>query len=87
VHFPPPGPDALALARSRALADCPPLLLSPPVRLEVVVPDPDAAGCVLVLTINHTALDGPACLRVLATAAQLYGGVPNAPTAPPTPPT
>ncbi|MBO4260916.1 condensation protein, partial [Streptomyces griseorubiginosus] len=38
---------------------------------------PDAAagkGTVLFLTINHTALDGPACLRVLATAAELYGG-------------
>ncbi|MYW65503.1 condensation protein [Streptomyces sp. SID8379] len=51
---------------------------------------------VLVLTINHTALDGPACLRVLATAAELYGGrdhspppitpPPPAPPAPPAPP-
>ncbi|MFE7763546.1 condensation protein [Streptomyces sp. NPDC057438] len=40
-------------------------------------------GTVLFLTINHTALDGPACLRILATAAQLYGGEDNAPTAPP----
>ncbi|MDX2999797.1 condensation protein, partial [Streptomyces scabiei] len=31
-------------------------------------------GTVLFLTVNHTALDGPACLRILATAAQLYGG-------------
>ncbi|MCD7439660.1 condensation protein [Streptomyces lincolnensis] len=41
---------------------------------------------VLFLTINHTALDGPACLRVLATAAELYGGKDNAPTAAPTRP-
>ncbi|WP_155057903.1 condensation domain-containing protein [Streptomyces blattellae] len=41
-------------------------------------------GTVLFLTINHTALDGPACLRVLATAAELYGGQDNSPTAPPT---
>ncbi|MGC9538604.1 condensation protein [Streptomyces sp. UG1] len=36
-------------------------------------------GTVLFLTINHTALDGPACLRVLATAAELYGGQDNSP--------
>ncbi|QOV38547.1 condensation protein [Streptomyces ferrugineus] len=36
-------------------------------------------GTVLFLTINHTALDGPACLRVLATAAELYGGRDNSP--------
>ncbi|MEU1331417.1 condensation protein [Streptomyces sp. NPDC005865] len=42
-----------------------------------------AAGCVLLLTINHTALDGPACLRVLATAAELYGGRDNSAAAPP----
>ncbi|MFJ8631168.1 condensation protein [Streptomyces sp. NPDC093568] len=40
-------------------------------------------GTVLFLTINHTALDGPACLRVLATAAELYGGRDNSPAAPP----
>ncbi|MET8687925.1 condensation protein [Streptomyces sp. NPDC004732] len=43
-----------------------------------------APGSVLFLTINHTALDGPACLRVLATAAELYGGKDNSPAAPPT---
>ncbi|MFI6853115.1 condensation protein [Streptomyces sp. NPDC050416] len=43
-----------------------------------------AQGTVLFLTINHTALDGPACLRILATAAELYGGRDNAPAAPPT---
>lgn len=42
-----------------------------------------APGTVLFLTINHTALDGPACLRILATAAELYGGRDNAPAAPP----
>ncbi|MFE5815291.1 condensation protein [Streptomyces sp. NPDC056479] len=40
-------------------------------------------GTVLFLTINHTALDGPACLRVLATAAELYGGKDNSPAAAP----
>ncbi|MFJ2769760.1 condensation protein [Streptomyces sp. NPDC087300] len=43
-----------------------------------------ATGSVLFLTINHTALDGPACLRVLATAAEIYGGKDNSPAAPPT---
>ncbi|TJZ55683.1 condensation protein [Streptomyces piniterrae] len=87
VAFPPPGPDALARARERALADCPPLDASPPVRLEVieqpVAADGGAATTVLLLTINHTALDGPACLRVLATAAELYGGADNSPAPPP----
>ncbi|MGW3723939.1 condensation protein [Streptomyces sp. NPDC000851] len=46
-------------------------------------PPQDPTGTVLFLTINHTALDGPACLRVLATAAELYSGVDNSPTAPP----
>ncbi|MCX4991138.1 MULTISPECIES: condensation protein [unclassified Streptomyces] len=45
--------------------------------------DPARKGTVLFLTINHTALDGPACLRVLATAAELYGGRDNTPSAPP----
>lgn len=44
----------------------------------------EAQGSVLFLTINHTALDGPACLRVLATAAEIYGGKDNSPAAPPT---
>ncbi|MGW1497359.1 condensation protein [Streptomyces mirabilis] len=44
---------------------------------------PRPKGTVLFLTVNHTALDGPACLRVLATAAELYGGKDNSPTAPP----
>ncbi|WP_405653449.1 condensation protein [Streptomyces sp. RK9] len=85
VTFPAPVPDALKRARERALCDAPPLTASPPIRLEVVA-DADAGGTssVLFLTINHTALDGPACLRVLATAAELYGGRDNAPAAPPT---
>ncbi|MEU9568571.1 condensation protein [Streptomyces massasporeus] len=77
VTFAPPGPRALHDARTRALTHAPPLSMSPPVRLEVV-------DSVLLLTINHTALDGPACLRVLATAAELYGGRDNAPAAAPT---
>jgi NRPS condensation-like uncharacterized protein len=76
VTFAPPGPRALRDARARALAQAPPLSQSPPVRLDVV-------DSVLVLTVNHTALDGPACLRVLATAAELYGGRDNSPAAPP----
>ncbi|MFD7661594.1 condensation protein [Streptomyces sp. NPDC059788] len=88
VVFPPPGPDALERARERALTDCPPLDASPPVRLEVVDRgagggDGGNGGTVLLVTINHTALDGPACLRVLATAAQLYGGADNSPAPPP----
>ncbi|MEU6254224.1 condensation protein [Streptomyces sp. NPDC047043] len=110
VSFPPPGPDALRDARTRALTTAPPLSLSPPIRLEVVegagpaegseatdcvglaagsraagaAPAPHTKGTVLFLTINHTALDGPACLRVLATAAEIYGGTDNSPAAPPT---
>ncbi|MFJ7047715.1 condensation protein [Streptomyces sp. NPDC101112] len=84
VSFPPPGPDALRDARTRSLTQAPPLSLSPPIRLEVVADTgPEREGTVLFLTINHTALDGPACLRILATAAELYGGEDNAPTAPP----
>ncbi|MEU6799549.1 condensation protein [Streptomyces neyagawaensis] len=84
VSFPPPGPHALRDARTRSLTQAPPLSLSPPIRLEVVADaGPEREGTVLFLTINHTALDGPACLRILATAAELYGGEDNAPTAPP----
>ncbi|MFF1684849.1 MULTISPECIES: condensation protein [unclassified Streptomyces] len=82
VTFPPPGPDALRDARTRALTQAPPLTSSPPIRLEVVREREDGAA-VLFLTINHTALDGPACLRVLATAAEIYGGHDDAPCAPP----
>ncbi|CAL9449141.1 putative protein [Streptomyces sp. enrichment culture] len=80
VSFPPPGSDALHRARTRALDQAPPLTASPPVRLEVV---DGGRGTALVLTLDHTALDGPACLRVLATAAEIYGGRDNAPAAPP----
>ncbi|MBR8641507.1 condensation protein [Streptomyces tuirus] len=76
VTFAPAGPRALQDARTRALTEAPPLSMSPPIRLEAV-------DSVLFLTINHTALDGPACLRILATAAELYGGSDNSPAAPP----
>ncbi|RFU82955.1 condensation protein [Streptomyces triticagri] len=82
VSFPAAAPDAFEAARARALASAPPLAASPPVRLECVE-DAGGGGSVLFLVVNHTALDGPACLRVLATAAELYGGVDNAPAAPP----
>ncbi|MFE4083045.1 condensation protein [Streptomyces sp. YIM B13502] len=81
VSFPVPGPHALRDARTRALRAAPPLTVSPPVRLEAV--RGEAEGTVLVLTVNHTAMDGPSCLRVLATAAELYGGRDNEPAAPP----
>ncbi|MFC9846434.1 condensation protein [Streptomyces sp. NPDC060223] len=83
VTFPPPDRDALKHARDRALDDAPPLSAAPPVRLEVVDEDGASDGTVLFLTMNHTALDGPACLRILATAAELYGGRDNSPAAPP----
>ncbi|MCX5557447.1 condensation protein [Streptomyces sp. NBC_00038] len=83
VTFPPPDRDALKHARDRALDDAPPLSAAPPVRLEVVDEDGASEGTVLFLTMNHTALDGPACLRILATAAELYGGRDNSPAAPP----
>ncbi|MFE5486047.1 condensation protein [Streptomyces sp. NPDC056527] len=86
------GLDALARARTRALSECPPLTLSPPLRLEVVevdgetaAPEPSAAGVasetgtVLLLTMHHTALDAPSGLRVLATTAEQYGGVAGLP--------
>ncbi|WAX80238.1 condensation protein [Streptomyces sp. KMM 9044] len=40
-------------------------------------------GAALLLTVNHTALDSPACLRILATAAEIYGGRDNSAAAPP----
>ncbi|MEU0578975.1 condensation protein [Streptomyces griseoincarnatus] len=81
VSFPVPGPHALRDARTRALRAAPPLTVSPPVRLEAA--RGEAEGTVLVLTVHHTAMDGPACLRVLATTAELYGGRDNEPAAPP----
>ncbi|MGV9690326.1 condensation protein [Streptomyces sp. NPDC003444] len=82
VLFPPCAPGALARARERALAVAPSLLAAPPLRLEVVE-EPGADGCVLVLAVHHTALDGPACLRIVATAAEIYGGSAAQPVAPP----
>ncbi|MFV0136163.1 condensation protein [Streptomyces sp. HMX87] len=80
VRVAPPGRGALRDARTRALTEAPPLSAAPPIRLEMVE---EGDGTVLLLAINHTALDGPACLRVLATAAELYGGRDNSPAAPP----
>ncbi|POX36700.1 condensation protein [Streptomyces sp. Ru73] len=81
VSFPEPGPEALRRARERALAQCPPLDAAPPVRLEVI--PQEARGTVLLLTVPHTALDAPSCLRLLATTAELYGGAANSPAPPP----
>lgn len=81
VAYPPAAPGALAAARRRALAEPPPLSASPPLRLEVVQ-EPGRAGCVLLFTLHHAALDGPACLRIAATAAELYAGE-TAPVPPP----
>ncbi|GHA17733.1 hypothetical protein GCM10010329_46010 [Streptomyces spiroverticillatus] len=78
VHHRDASPRVLEAARARALTHAPPLSLSPPVRLEII-------GRVLLLVLNHTALDGPACLRVLATAAEIYGGRDNSPAATATP--
>ncbi|MFI2371331.1 condensation protein [Streptomyces sp. NPDC018833] len=75
VSFPPCAPGALARARERALTEAPSLASSPPLRLEVVE-EPGRSGCVLLFTIHHTALDGPSCLRLAATAAELLGGRP-----------
>lgn len=72
VSFAGPERGALARARSRALALCPPLSQSPPVRLEVIALD--GVRTVLLLTLHHTALDAPTGLRILATTAALYGG-------------
>lgn len=73
VSFPPAEPGALAAARARAAAEPPPLTASPPLRLEVVR-EPGREGSVLLFTLHHAALDGPACLRIAATAADLYSG-------------
>ncbi|MFJ4610160.1 condensation protein [Streptomyces griseus] len=72
VSFPPAAPGALARARARALDEAPALTASPPLRL-TVVEEPGAEGCVLVFAVHHTALDGPACMRLAATAAEVYG--------------
>ncbi|WBB59556.1 condensation protein [Streptomyces sp. WMMC500] len=79
VTFRAAGPGVLEAARARTLTDCPPLDAAPPVRIEAV--ETDDGGTVLMATVNHTAMDGPSCLRVLATAAEVYAGV-EAQTAP-----
>lgn len=74
----------LEQARRRAVSGIPPLDSSPPLRIEVIEPNAaEGGGTVLVACVNHTALDGPAFLRVLATTAEVYGGVENAPMRPP----
>lgn len=73
VTFLPSAPGALDRARAGALASAPSLAASPPLRIDVVE-EPDREGCVLVFTVHHTALDGPACLRLAATAAEIYSG-------------
>ncbi|WP_411082207.1 condensation protein [Streptomyces sp. cmx-18-6] len=73
VSFPPAAPGALDRARDAALAVAPSLTASPPLRVEVVR-EPGREGCVLLFTVNHTALDGPACLRLAASAAEIYSG-------------
>ncbi|WP_430480211.1 condensation protein [Streptomyces sp. P11-1] len=89
VGFPPAAPGALDRARADSLAAAPPLTLSPPLRV-TVVEEPGREGCVLVFTVHHTAMDGPACLRLAATAAEIYSGraapVPAAPARPATAP-
>ncbi|MFJ8774807.1 condensation protein [Streptomyces microflavus] len=85
VGFPSAAPGALDRARAASLDTAPPLALSPPLRI-TVVEEPGREGCVLVVAVHHTALDGPACLRVVATAAEIYGGrsadQPSAPARP-----
>ncbi|WP_030213345.1 condensation protein [Streptomyces bikiniensis] len=82
VLFPPSAPGALVRARERALAEPPSLRSAPPLRLEVVE-EPGTDGCVLLLAVHHTALDGPACLRIVATAAEIYSGSAAPPVAAP----
>ncbi|MFF0727463.1 condensation protein [Streptomyces sp. NPDC004134] len=72
VTFLPAGPGVLEAARERTMTDCPPLDAAPPVRIEAV--ETGDGGTVLMTTVNHTAMDGPSCLRVLATVAEVYAG-------------
>ncbi|AKH82232.1 condensation protein [Streptomyces sp. CNQ-509] len=81
VTFLPAGPGVLEAARERTLTDCPPLDAAPPVRIEAV--ETGDGGTVLMATVNHTAMDGPSCLRVLATAAEVYAGGQPQPAASP----
>ncbi|WP_419994663.1 condensation protein [Streptomyces boninensis] len=85
VTFIPAGRGAVEAARERTMTDCPPLDASPPVRMEAV--ETEAGGTVLMVTINHTAMDGPSFLRVLSTAAEIYSGHEHVePAAPPAAP-
>ncbi|NED02803.1 condensation protein, partial [Streptomyces sp. SID6648] len=79
VSFPPCAPGALERARAGALDRAPALTASPPLRLDVVR-EPDREGCVLLFTVHHTALDGPACMRLAATAAEIYSDSPAPPS-------
>ncbi|MFI0514634.1 condensation protein [Streptomyces sp. WSLK1-5] len=71
LHPPLEGRGAASISGSAAGRDQPPLART-------------RNTTVLFLTINHTALDGPACLRILATAAEIYGGRDNSPAPAPT---
>ncbi|PAZ17228.1 condensation protein [Streptomyces sp. SA15] len=72
--------DVVGLAAgSRAAGAAPVPQRAAPRERGRATPPAHSEGTVLFLTINHTALDGPACLRVLATAAELYGGKDNSP--------
>ncbi len=73
-------------ARTGALDRAPALTASPPLRLDVVR-EPDREGCVLLFAVHHTALDGPACMRLAATAAEIYSGSPIPPSPAPARPT
>ncbi|MES5821332.1 condensation protein [Streptomyces sp. RG80] len=78
------GGRADTAAGGRAAGSVPAPKSAAPAQLGRAIPTPARPqGTVLFLTINHTALDGPACLRVLATAAELYSGRDNSPAAPP----
>ncbi|MEV0171309.1 condensation protein [Streptomyces sp. NPDC050803] len=78
------GATATAAGSGAAGAAPVPQRAAPRKRGQAKPPDSNPNHTVLFLTINHTALDGPACLRVLATAAELYGGRDNSPAAAPT---
>lgn len=82
VAFLPSAPGALDRARAGALDRAPSLAASPPLRLDVVE-EPGRDGCVLLFTVHHTALDGPACLRLAATAAEVYSARPTPPASAP----
>ncbi|GGX11320.1 condensation protein [Streptomyces chartreusis] len=78
----PAGEGAVGETQDRAAAGKGAVGGAPPPQIPGPGPG-EPLGTVLFLTINHTALDGPACLRVLATAAEIYGGRNNSPAAAP----